>query len=53
MKIFGNVTSSKNLFLIIVLGLISLIMFSKYFILQAKVYKGIWKAPETKQVSKL
>ena len=53
MKIFGNVTLSKNLFLVIVLALVSSIAFSKYLIQQTKFYKGIWKTPETKQVSKL
>ena len=52
-SMFGNTTLSRNLFLIFGLGLITLLIFSKYFIQQANVYKEKWKTPETKQVSKL
>ena len=52
-SMFGNTTLSKNLFLIFGLGLITLLIFSKYFIQQANIYKEKWRIPETKQVSKL
>ena len=51
MKLFGNISLIKNLFLIILLGLFSLLMLSKHFIQQTSVYEERWKIPKTKQVS--